>query len=159
MSDALALEAIEAAVGPAPWYWKTFQPITGSSGRQFVWRLEDQGKGRRYVCLEGGGELKFVAHVHMRAFPVPPNLLGVWFARLPESPPYAVCEVRVLCFDPEKLPALLGPTRSDGPTYYSAGAPPLSQFSIPVGLRAGDNLLTIPREFHSIEELLIVAEH
>jgi hypothetical protein len=103
MSNALALRAIEAAVGPASWYWKTFVPITGSSGRQFVWRLEDQGRGRRYVWLECEGEL----NVHMRAFPVPPNLLGVWFAWLSESPPYAVSEVRVLCFDPEKLPALM----------------------------------------------------
>src|SRR5262249_24932057 len=55
--------------------------------------------------------------------------------------------------------ALDGPTRSDRRVYYSAGAPPLSQFSIPVGLRAGDSSLSMPSEFHSIKELLIVSQH
>jgi len=160
MSDALALQAIEAAVGPAPWYWKTFKPMTGSSGRQFVWRLADYGKGRTYPFLEtDGGELKFVAHTHMRAFPVPPNLLGAWFAVLSETPPRGVFKVQVLCFDPEKLPTLSGPARSDARTYFSAGTTPLSEFSIPIGLRAGDNALDIPHEFHSLEEMLIVSHH
>src|SRR5215471_12223248 len=158
MSDAVALEAIEAAVGPAPWYWKTFKPITGSSGSQFVWRLADYGKGRTYPFLEtNAGELKFVAHTYLRAFPVPPNLFGVWFPVVSETPPRDVFEVRVLCFDPEELPRLDIPARSKDRRYYSAGTPPLSEFSFPVGLRAGDNALDIPHEFHSIEEILIVS--
>jgi hypothetical protein len=159
MSDTRALEAIDVSVGPAPWYWKTFQPIIGSSGRPFVWTLEDRGKGRQYVRLERADEARFIAYVYARAFPVPPNLLGVWFPVLSDTPPRGIYEVRVLCFDPEKLPALEGPTRSQQRIYYSAGGPPVSQFSIPVGLGAGNNALDIPREFHSIEELLIVDEH
>ncbi|MBV9075367.1 MAG: hypothetical protein JOZ10_17210 [Acidobacteria bacterium] len=158
MSDDLALKAIEEAVGPAPWYWKTFKSITGNSGNKFAWRLADYGKGRQYVFLENEqGDLKFAAHTHTRAVPWSPGLLAAWFPVLSETPPQVVCEMRIVCFDPDKLPTITGPKQSSGRTYYSAGRAPIAEFSIAVGLAPGANPVNIPREFHSEEEVLIVA--
>jgi hypothetical protein len=95
----------------------------------------------------------------MRAFPVRPNLFGAWFPAFSESDPRTLSEVRVLCFDPDELPSVSGPTQSSGRVYYSAGAVPVSQFTIIVTLRKGDNSLAIASEFGSIDELLIVSNH
>lgn len=159
MSDTLALKAIEDAIGPAPWYWRTFMPVTGGSGQRFLWRLADYGKGRQFPVLESEGEIRFVAHTHTRVLPVPPNRFATWFPVLSETPPRFVSEVRMLCFDPDKLPSISGPAQASGRTYYSAGADPITQFSIPVGLPAGDNVLSIPQEFHAINEMLIVGNY
>lgn len=160
MSDAVALKALDEAIGPAPWYWKTLKPITGRPGKQFVWRLGDYGTGRRYPLLEDArGELKFVAHTHLRAFPVPPNLFGAWFPAFSDTEPRTLSEVRVLCFNPDELPSISGPTQSSGRVYYSAGAAPVSQFMIPTGIPRGDNSLAIPNQLNSIDELLIVSNH
>lgn len=158
--DTVALEAIENAVGPAPWYWRTFKAITGMSGKRFLWQLADYGIGRQYPLLENElGETRFAADTHLRAFPVAPNLLGAWFPVVSDTPPREVFEMRVVSFDPDQLPTISGPVRSNRRTYYWAGAPPVAEFSIPVGLQAGDNALDIPCEFHPIDEMLIVGEH
>jgi len=160
VSDTVGLKSIADEIGPAPWYWRTFKPVTGESGQRFLWHLADYGKGRQYPVLASErGEIRFVAHTHTRAFPVFPNLFAAWFPVLSETPPRLVSEVRVLCFDPDKLPSISGPARASGRTYYSAGAAPASQFSISVGLPAGDNSLHIPDEFQSIDEMLIVGDH
>jgi hypothetical protein len=160
MSDAVALEATDDSVGPAPWYWKTFKPVVGSAAQRFAWRLADHGKGRLCVFLESeAGELKFVAHTYTRVLPLGTDLFAAWFPVLSETPPRGVCELRVTCFDTGKLPTLPGPAQSDGRTYYSSGVPPISEFSVPVGLSAGDNNLQVPREFNTISEMLIVGNH
>lgn len=157
--DSAVLHAIERAIGPAPWYWKTFQPIIGSSGREFVWRLMEQANGRRYVCLERDAQVVFVVNVHTRAFTILPGLLGVWFPHLSSGPRGRVTEVRVFCFDPEKLASIKSSLLPDSHIQYASGDGLLSEFSISVELPAGQNTVMIPAEFDSLSELLVVADH
>ena len=47
-----AQEAINNAIGPSPWYWKTFPPIRGNQRNRYVWNHHgNRGKFAYLVSL------------------------------------------------------------------------------------------------------------
>src|ERR1700687_3508129 len=62
-SIAALREEIARAVGPAPWYWKTFPAFKSSSGQSFVWTHQEEP-----------GPLGFVVSLSLEQEPEKPRL-------------------------------------------------------------------------------------
>src|SRR6185437_10589966 len=121
-------ELIENAVGPAPWYWKTFPPPEASSGQEFEWRYHGDEGELPYLVTLG-----LAQDTYCRAFNLPSKMLGIW---CPEPR-----TVRLLCFDPDQLKAfsfvdIVGWFKQSTERVYSA-TEPVAEFEISSALPAG----------------------
>ena len=88
--------------------------------------------------------------------------LGIW---CPESPSVQLGKpyLRVLCFDPEQLQTfaledVAGWFKQSNERIYSATAP-LAEFEISSALSEGTHSIDVPREFHEVEELLMLSSY
>src|SRR5438105_14324909 len=149
-------ELIENAVGPAPWYWKSFAPVIGTSGHKFVWSYHgDTGELAYLVSLSLANEPdqpRLALNTYCRAFPIEPRLLGIWCPE-PRS-------IRVLCFDPDQLRAfsfvdVVGWFKLSNERVYSA-TEPLAEFELSSSLAEGAHKIEVPPEFRAVDELLLV---
>ncbi len=150
-NDPVALEAIRRAVGPAPWYWKTFPSIATPSGELLWLKHGEIGRPDHFIALHRVAERnpRLLLGTHCRAFSIPPSLLGIWF---PEE-----SSIRVLCFDPGALPLLPVPVKfSRLNLRYYADAEPLIDIIISNGLSSGCNRARFPSILENLDELLTV---
>jgi hypothetical protein len=150
-------ELIENAIGPAPWYWKSFPPVEATSGQEFEWRYHgDQGELPYLVTLGLAQEAhtpRLALNTYCRAFTIPAKLFGIW---CPEPR-----TLRLLCFDPDQLKAfsfvdIVGWFKQSTERVYSA-TEPVAEFEISSALPEGVHKVEIPEPFRSLDELLLVA--
>jgi hypothetical protein len=156
--DSAALrERLAQVIGPAPWYWQTFPPITTSSGQRFAWQHHgDQGALAYIVSLATDGEAekdkaRLALNTYCRAFPVAPDRVGVW---CPEGR-----NLRFTCFDPEHLKPfdiaeIAGWFKQSADRIYST-TEPLADFEVPLQLSPGTHKIDVPEEFRDVEELIV----
>ena len=152
-------ELIENAVGPAPWYWKTFPHLEAGSGQEFEWRYHgDQGELPYLVTLGLAQEPhtpRLGLNTYCRAFQLAPKLFGIW---CPEPR-----TTRLLAFDPDQLKAfsfvdIVGWFKQSTERVYSA-AEPMAEFEISSSLPAGVHKLDVPEPFRTLDELLLLASY
>jgi hypothetical protein len=152
-------ELIENAVGPAPWYWKTFPPPEASSGQEFEWRYHgDEGELPYLVTLGLAQEPhtpRLALNTYCRAFNLPSKMLGIW---CPEPR-----TVRLLCFDPDQLKAfsfvdIVGWFKQSTERVYSA-TEPLAEFEISSTLPEGVHKVEVPEPFRALDELLLLTSY
>ena len=154
-----AQDAINSAVGPAPWYWETFPEVRGSQKSRYVWKHHgNRGKHAYLVSLTPPNDvesLKIVINTYTRVFWVPPAYLGVWFVEK--------SDVRILCFDPDKMPSfaiedLPQGFRKSKEAIYTL-AVPVASLTIPRSLKEGRHELRFPGELDGVEELFLVVSY
>ena len=152
-------EIIQKAVGPAPWYWKTFPEITGASGQRFEWRFHGNDGELAYLvtlALEHEPDTPRLAlNTYCRPFTTASGKLGIW---CPEPN-----ETRIVCFDPDQLAAfpfteIAGWFKPSNERMY-ATTPPLNDLEIPNGLWAGTQKIEIPEPFRDLDELLLISSY
>jgi hypothetical protein len=148
------LQAIESAVGPAPWYWQTFPTVTAASGRTFEWTYHgDTGDLAYLVTLNLAGEPdrpRLALNSYCRPFLIPPYYLGVW---CPEGR-----GIRLVCFYPDELlpfPFLeiAGWFKPSEERMY-ATTEPVAELEFSSALAAGSHAVKVPTQFRTVEELL-----
>lgn len=149
---------LATAVGPAPWYWRTFPTIDSSAGR-FVWRLEElpNGNGERVVlCAESEPSQPLLALAkYTRAFALPPNLLGLWFddGRL----------IRVVAIDVDNLSSLhidCDSTCPQSPAHgYLIEGAPIGEFWVSRDLEPGDHYIDLPPCFAALNGLMLLGKY
>lgn len=146
-------DALKHCVGPSPWYWQTFPRMVSSAGAAFEWIFE---KEKMYVALRECGcedRARVVIGTYVRPFLVDHGLLGLWFPR--------GNGVFMECFDLDKLGEFkikrIGPIEHNVATpFYLQGTSECAvQFAIPATHVV--QRVSFPREFSSIEELLLIA--
>jgi hypothetical protein len=149
-------ELIENAIGPAPWYWKTFPALQANSGQKFEWRYHgDQGELPYLVTLGLAQEAhtpRLALNTYCRAFPLSRKLFGIW---CPEPR-----TLRLLCFDPDQLKAfsfvdIVGWFKQSTERVYSA-TEPLAEFEISSALPEGVHKVEVPEPFRTLDELLLL---
>ncbi|HEY6938551.1 MAG TPA: hypothetical protein VI424_15435 [Terriglobales bacterium] len=149
-------ELIENAIGPAPWYWKTFPAVEAGSGQKFEWRYHgEQGELPYLVTLGLSQEPhtpRLALNTYCRVFLLPPKLFGIW---CPEPR-----TVRLLCFDPDQLKAfsfvdIVGWFKQSTERVYSA-TEPLAEFEINSALPEGVHKVEVPEPFRALDELLLL---
>ena len=142
------------AVGPAPWYWKTFPTIKANSGQRFTWTYQgDEGPIGYLVTLgleQEPEKPRLALNTYCRPFFVPPDKVGVW---CPEGR-----GLRFVCFDPDQLKAfdfaeIAGWFKSSSERMYSATAP-IADFEVPL-FPAGTHKIEVPSELQSVDELIV----
>lgn len=152
-------ELIENAIGPAPWYWKTFPPVEANSGQEFEWRYHgEQGELPYLVTLGLAQEAhtpRLALNTYCRAFQLPPRLFGIWCPE-PRS-------LRLLCFDPDQLKAfsfvdIVGWFKQSTERVYSA-TEPLAEFEVSSALPQGVHKVEVPEPFRALDELLLLASY
>ncbi|HLK32787.1 MAG TPA: hypothetical protein VKT29_06830 [Terriglobales bacterium] len=152
-------ELIDNAIGPAPWYWKTFPAVEASSGQEFEWRYHSEKSELPYLVTLGLAQEahtpRLALNTYCRAFHIPPKLFGIWCPE-PRS-------VRLLCFDPDQLKAfsfvdIVGWFKQSTERVYSA-TEPLAEFEISSSLREGAHKVEVPEPFRSLDELLLLTSY
>lgn len=147
-------ELVTRAVGPTPWYWKTFPVPQTASGQRFVWTHQgDQGPLGYVVTLgleQQPDQPRLALNTYCRPFLVPPNKLGIW---CPEGR-----NIRFVCFDPDQLKAfdlaeIAGWFKSSTERIYSATAP-IADFEAEP-MPAGTHRIEVPPEFQTVDELIV----
>jgi hypothetical protein len=158
-SAAVLREEIARAVGPAPWYWKTFPAFRSTSGQRLVWtHLEEPGPLGFVVSLSLEQEQekpRLALNTYARPFLLPPTHLGVW---CPEGP-----NLRFVCFDPDQLKAfdfaeIAGWFKASDERMYSATAP-IMDFEVPIRMPPGIHSLQAPPELRGIDELIVPSSY
>ncbi len=148
--------ALNNAVGPAPWYWKTFPSIQGSQKNKYGWNYHgSRGKHAYLVSLSCPGDsenIKLVVNTYTRAFFVPPHYVGLWFMDK--------TNIKILCFDPDKMPSFIleelpEDFRRSKEAFYSLGTPVCS-VGIPRSLQEGEHELRFPVPLQLLEEIFLV---
>jgi len=148
-------DVLAHAIGPAPWYWKTFATPGSTSGQRFVWTHHgDQGPLGYLVSLSSAQEPerpRLALNTYCRPFPVPPAHLGIW---CPEGR-----SLRFTCFDLDQLKAfdfaeIAGWFKPSGERIYSATAP-IAEFEIPLALAPGMHKIDVPAELQSVDEMIV----
>jgi len=143
------------AIGPAPWYWKTFPSMSSSSGPPLVWTSQgEQGPLAYVVSLASEDEPdkpRLVLNTYCRPFLVPTDRLGVW---CPEGR-----NLRFTCFDPGNskafdLAEIAGWFKQSPDRIYSA-TEPLADFEVPLQLPPGTHSIDVPAELRDVEELIV----
>lgn len=157
------LTTLEKAPGPSPWYWKTFPRPTGASGQRFAWSYHGNAGPLAYLvtlALEQQPDKPRVAlNSYCTPFSIPPHGLGIW---CPESRavqagnPY----FRVLFLDPDQLvpfslAEVAGWFKQSNDRIYAV-TPPIAEFEVSSVLPAGTHKLDFPKEFHTLDELILV---
>jgi hypothetical protein len=148
-------ELLTRAVGPAPWYWKTFPKLHASSEQPFSWiHHGEQGPLVYLVSLaleQDHDKPRLALNTYCRPFNMTSNYVGVW---CPEGR-----SIRLVCFDTEQLAAfdlaeIAGWFKQSSERIYSATAP-LAEFEVPLGLEAGMHKVEVPAEFQALDELVV----
>ncbi len=154
LSTSRLREVLSQAVGPTPWYWKTFPRFRSPGGQQFVWTHHgDQGPLGYVVTLgleQEPDQPRLALNSYCRPFLVS-SQLGIW---CPEGR-----SLRVTCFDPENLKSfelgeVAGWFKQSSDRIYAATAP-LADFEIPPGLAAGTHSIEVPEPLRGVDELII----
>jgi len=142
-------------IGPTPWYWQTFPPITSVAGQRFDWTYQgDEGPVGYVVTLGLEQEPEFARlalNTYCRPFFVPPSYLGIW---CPEGR-----SIRLACFDPDMLKGfdlaeLAGWFKQSGERIYSHTAP-VAGFELRIERAPGTHKIDVPSELATVEELII----
>ena len=148
-------EIIQKAVGPAPWYWKTFPEVTGASGQRFAWRFHGNDGDLAYLVTLGleqePDRPRLALNTYCWPFTTPSGKLGIWCLEPNET--------RVVCFDPDQLAAfplteIVGWFKRSNDRMY-ATTPPIDELEIPKGLRTGTQKIDVPECFRDLDELLL----
>lgn len=152
-------EIIQKAVGPAPWYWKTFPEITGASGQRFEWRFHGNDGELAYLvtlALEQEPDTPRLAlNTYCRPFTTASGKLGIW---CPEPN-----ETRLVCFDPDQLAAfpfteIAGWFKPSNERMYAATSP-IDELEISTRLPAGTHNVEVPPPFREIDELMLISSY
>ena len=152
-------EIIQKAVGPAPWYWKTFPEVTGASGQAFEWRFHGNDGELAYLvtlALEQEADTPRLAlNTYCRPFTMPSGKLGIW---CPEPN-----ETRIVCFDPDQLAAfsfteIAGWFKPSNERMY-ATTPPLDELDLPTNLPAGMQKIEVPEALRDTDEMLLISSY
>jgi hypothetical protein len=150
-----ARKILSETVGPAPWYWQTFPGFQSHSRQGFTWKHHGtEGPVAHLVTLgleQENEAIRLALNTYCRPFLVAPDLLGVW---CPEGR-----NIRLVCFDPDQLKAfdmaeVAGWFKQSSERIYSATAP-ITEFEVPLSLGAGAHRIHVPREFSSVNELIV----
>jgi hypothetical protein len=148
-------DILACAIGPTPWYWKTFPRLNPASGQRFLWKHHgDQGPIAYLVSLgleQEPDKPRLALNTYCRPFFVPPAQLGIW---CPEGR-----SIRLTCFDPDQLQAfdiaeIVGWFKQSSERIFAATAP-LAEFDVPLALAAGMHKIEVPSEFRTVDELII----
>jgi len=154
VNSARLREDLASVIGPAPWYWQTFPPLTSAAGQRFVWTYHGESGPLAYLvslALEQEPDKPRLAlNTYARPFLVPPTHLGVW---CPEGP-----NIRLTCFDPDQLKAfdfaeIAGWFKQSAERIYSATAP-TADLEVPASLPPGVNKIEVPSALQTVEELI-----
>jgi hypothetical protein len=155
INTAALRDQLGRTVGPAPWYWQTFPPMTTASGERMVWRHHgDQGALAYVVSLGPEDEPdkpSLALNTYSRPFLIAPARLGVW---CPEGR-----NLRFTCFDLDQLKSfdlseIAGWFKQSADRIYSAGEP-LADFEVPLQLPAGTHSIEVPAELREVKELIV----
>lgn len=148
-------EILSQAVGPTPWYWKTFPSLVSQARQKFVWTHHgDQGALAYVVSLaleQEPDKPRLALNTYCRPFFVPPSYLGIW---CPEGR-----SLRLACFDPDGLKPfdfaeLAGWFKQSTDRIYAA-TEPVADFEIPLTLEAGTHKINVPAELAGLDELIL----
>jgi hypothetical protein len=151
-------ELVMRAVGPAPWYWKTFPTLNMPSRQKFIWNYQgDQGPISYLVTLrleQEPDKPRLALNTYCRPFLVPPDKLGVW---CPEGR-----NLRFVCFDPDQFKAfdlaeIAGWFKSSSERIYSATSP-IADVEFPM-FSAGTHKIEVPPELQTVDELIVPASY
>jgi hypothetical protein len=155
MDAARARKILSETVGPAPWYWQTFDTFHSHSGQRFVWAHHGtEGPVAHLVTLglaQEADTVRLALNTYCRPFLVSAKALGIW---CPEGR-----NIRMVCFDPDQLKAfdvaeVAGWFKQSSERIYSATAP-IADFEIPLSLTAGTHKIETPSVFSTIDELIV----
>jgi hypothetical protein len=154
INTAALRERLAQAIGPAPWYWKTFPSITRTSQPPLVWSSQgDQGALAYIVSLASPDEPekpRLALNTYSRPFLVP-GKLGIW---CPEGR-----SLRFTCFDPDQLKGfdiaeIAGWFKQSADRIYAASEP-IADFEVPIQLAPGTHSIDVPAELRDVEELIV----
>ena len=158
-STAALREEIARAIGPAPWYWKTFPALRSAAGQRFIWTHQGESGPLGFVVslsLEAEPEKPRLAlNTYARPFLVPPAHLGVW---CPEGR-----SLRFVCFDLDQLKAfpfqeIAGWFKTSDERIYAA-TEPSADFEVPIQMAPGTQLINVPPELRSVDELIVPSSY
>jgi len=153
------LEIIQNAVGPAPWYWKTFPSVTGTSRQALEWTFHGNDGDLAYLVTlalaQEPDTPRLALNTYCRPFLIPSGKLGIW---CPEPN-----ELRVLCFDPNQLAAfpfteIAGWFKRSNDRLYATTAP-LAEIELSSKLQPGMQKIEIPEPFRDLDELLLISSY
>jgi hypothetical protein len=148
-------DLVSKAIGPAPWYWKTFPVYTFNAGQRFVWTHHGEQGPLGYVvslALEQEPDRPRLAlNTYCRPFLVSPEGLGIW---CPEGR-----SIRLTCFHPATLKSfdlaeIAGWFKQSGERIYAA-TEPVAEFEVPLALDPGMHKIDVPPELAGVEELIV----
>ncbi|HXP17925.1 MAG TPA: hypothetical protein VN868_12550 [Terriglobales bacterium] len=148
-------EILQRAVGPAPWYWKTFPVLNSAAGQRFSWTYHGDHGPLGYLVslgLEREPDMPRLAlNTYCRPFSLPPSRLGIW---CPEGR-----SIRLAIFDLAQLQAfdfaeIAGWFKQSSEPMYAATAP-TADLEIPLGLAAGMHKIEAPAELRGVDELIL----
>ena len=155
MDAGRAQKILSETVGPAPWYWQTFPRFQSHSKQRFAWTHHGtEGPVAHLVTLgleQDTDAIRLALNTYCRAFLVAPDLLGIW---CPEGR-----NIRLACFDPDQLKEfelteVAGWFKQSSERIYAATAP-IADFDISLSLGAGTHKIDVPREFSSVDEVIV----
>jgi len=148
-------DVLARAIGPAPWYWKTFPQVDSAAGQRLTWVHHGNEGPLGYVVSlvrEHESDKALLAlNTYCRPFFVPPAQLGIW---CPEGR-----SIRLTCFDPGQLKPfdlaeIAGWFKPSSERIYAATAP-VADFEIPLGLEPGMHKIEVPAELQPVDELIV----
>ncbi len=148
-------EQLKRTIGPAPWYWNTFPPVTATSGQRLVWKHHgEQGSLAYVVSLAAENETDrahLALNTYCRPFLTGSGQLGIW---CPEGR-----NLRFVCFDREGLASfdlaeIAGWFKQSSDRIYAV-TEPLADFEVPLQLPTGTHTIDVPVELRDVEELIV----
>ncbi len=148
-------QQLERAVGPAPWYWRTFPAFVSPAGQRFVWTHQGSEGSVAYVISlalqQEPDKPRLALNTYCRPFLASRNCLGIW---CPEGR-----SIRLAGFDPDQLKSfdlaeIAGWFKQSSDRIYSK-TPPLAEIEIPLALGPGMHKIDVPPEFATVDELIV----
>ena len=158
-SAAALRDEIARAIGPTPWYWKTFPALRSTSGQRFVWTHHgEQGPLGFVVSLaieQEPDRPRLALNTYARPFVVPPAHLGIW---CPEGR-----SLRFVGFDPDQLKAfdlaeIAGWFKASADRMYTSTAP-IVDLEVPIQMAPGTHSLQVPPELRGVDELIVPSSY
>jgi len=147
-------ETVARAIGPAPWYWRSFPALALPGGERLFWRHHGEQGVLGYVVTLGSEppteQARLALNTYSRPFLVPPSYLGVW---CPE-----VRALRLSCFDPDTLRAFelaeIAGWFKQSPDRIYAKTEPVAEFEVPLALEPGLHKIDVPPQLAAVDELI-----